>query len=100
MASVEIEIGGRRYTVACRDGEEAQLKSVASIVDKRARDAASALGSLPEAQLLLFTALMLADDVSEMRNGGSGPPAEDPALANALERLAERVEALAERVEA
>ena len=35
MASVEVEIAQRKYSVACRDGEEEHLRSVAAIVDRR-----------------------------------------------------------------
>ena len=103
MASIDVEIAGRKYSVACRDGEEAHLRSVAALVDKRARDAADALGSLTETRQLLFTTLLLADDIQDMQSGGKGPtpPAPvDEGLVAALESLAERVEALARRLEA
>lgn len=101
MASVEVEIAARKYSVACRDGEEAHLRSVAAIVDSKARDAASALGSLSESRQLLFASLLLADELKEHRSGQPRPaPAEiDPALVDALERLAGRVESLAEKLE-
>ena len=103
MATIDIEVGGRRYNVACRDGEEAHLHSVAAMVDQRARDAAQALGSLTETRQLLFAALLMADDIKEMRAGAGipdpPPPPPDPAVAQALERLASRVEALAESLE-
>ena len=103
MANIDVEIAGRKYSVACRDGEEAHLRSVAALADKRAHDAATALGSLTETRHLLFTALLLADDVKELQAGGPGPaapPEPDPRLAEALEALADRVEALARRLEA
>jgi cell division protein ZapA len=101
MASVEVEIAARKYSVACRDGEEEHLRSVAAIVDGKAQDAASALGSLSEARQLLFASLLLADELKEHRSGLAPPPAAepDPALADALERLAQRVESLAEQLE-
>ncbi|HYJ81951.1 MAG TPA: cell division protein ZapA [Allosphingosinicella sp.] len=101
MASVEVEIAQRKYSVACRDGEEAHLRSVAAIVDSKAQDAASALGSLSEARQLLFASLLLADELKEHRSGQPpAPRAEpDPAVADALERLAGRVERLAEQLE-
>ena len=103
MASIDVEIAGRKYSVACRDGEEAHLRSVAALVDKRARDAADALGSLTETRQLLFTTLLLADDIQDMQSGGKGPPPPAPVdegLVAALESLADRVEALARRLEA
>jgi cell division protein ZapA len=101
MASVEVEIAARKYSVACRDGEEEHLRSVAAIVDGKAQDAAAALGSLSEARQLLFASLLLADELKEHRSGQAPAPAAepDPALADALERLAERVEGLAEELE-
>jgi len=101
MASVEVEIAARKYSVACRDGEEEHLRSVAAIVDSKAQDAAAALGSLSEARQLLFASLLLADELKEHRSGQPKPaPAEiDPAVADALERLAGRVESLAEQLE-
>ena len=100
MASVDIEIAGRRYTVACRNGEEDHLRSVAEIVDRKALDAAEALGSLSEARQLLFASLLLADELKEARGGVAAPaPAEDPGVADALERLARRMESLADRLE-
>ena len=101
MANIDIEIAGRRYNVACADGEEDHLKSVAALVDRRARDAGQALGSLSEARHLLYAALLLADD---LKDGGSGvaiaEPQPDPEVAEVLEALASRVEALADRLEA
>jgi len=103
MANIDIEIAGRRYNVACRDGEEAQLHSVAAMVDQRAHDAATALGSLSETQQLLFAALLIADDIKEIRAGAGipepVPPPPDPAVAQSLERLAQRMESLADSLE-
>ena len=103
MANVDIEVAGRRYNVACRDGEEAHLFAVAAMVDQRARDATEALGSLTETRQLLFAALMMADDIKEIRAGAGipepPPPPPDPAVAQALERLAARMEALADSLE-
>ncbi|HWH18607.1 MAG TPA: cell division protein ZapA [Allosphingosinicella sp.] len=107
MASVDVEIASRRYSVACRDGEEEHLRSVAAVVDGKAREAAQALGPLSEARQLLFASLLLADELKEREAGAAPPPPPpapqepeyDRAVATALERLAERMEMLAERLE-
>ena len=103
MASIDVDIAGRRYDVACRDGEEAHLRSLAAMVDKRAGDAAQALGSLTETRQLLFAALLIADDLKEACAGAGlpdpTPPPPDPAVAEALERLAARLENLAASLE-
>jgi cell division protein ZapA len=98
MAMVEIEVAARRYSIACRDGEEAHLKDVAALVDRKAHDAAQALGGLSEARQLLYASLLLADELLEARSGADVTP--DEVAADALERIADRVERLAARLEA
>jgi cell division protein ZapA len=103
MANIDIEVAGRRYNVACREGEEEHLRSLAAEVDRRAQDATGALGSLTETRQLLFAALLIADDIKEIRAGAGipdpVPPPPDPAVAQALERLAARVESIADGLE-
>lgn len=103
MANIDIDVAGRSYSVACRDGEEDHLRALAAIVNKRAEDAAEALGGLTEARQLLFAALLIADDLKDARAGAGlpdpTPPAPDPAVADALERIAGRLESLAATLE-
>ncbi len=103
MANIDIEVAGRRYNVACRDGEEEHLHAVAAEVDRRAQDAVTALGSLTETRQLLFAALLIADEMKEVRSGAGipdpVPPPPDPAVAQALERLAARMESLVDSLE-
>jgi len=108
MAAVEVEIAARRYSVACRDGEEAHLRAVAAIVDRKAQEAAEALGNLSESRQLLYASLLLADEVKDRRSGANPPleaatapdaAEEDEFAVEMLERLAERLESLAQRLE-
>ncbi|WP_380875048.1 hypothetical protein ACFB49_02990 [Sphingomonas sp. DBB INV C78] len=100
MAEVDLEIGGRRYAMACRDGEEAHFHRLAAIIDRKMTQAAQAVGGLNEVRQFLFAALLLADELDDGRKGQPRPvPAIDPAALTALERLADRLEALAERVD-
>lgn len=98
MADVTLEIGGRRYDVTCRDGEEPHLRRLAELVDAKAGQARAAVGGVNEVRQLLLAALLLADELLEAR-GGAAPAAVDPATADAIERLAARAERLAERLE-
>lgn len=98
MAEVTIEVGGRRYDVACRDGEEDQLRVLARLVDEKAMHARSTVGGMNEARQLLLAALLLADELADLRQGQL-PPDTDVALAGAVEQLASRVETLAEHLE-
>ena len=103
MAHVDIQIGGRQYELACRDGEEEHLRSIARMLDRKAADVSQSMGGLNEARHLLLAALLLADELNDVRTATAdnrlGATAPDPALANAVERLAERMESLAERLE-
>lgn len=106
MAEVDIRIGGRKYELACRDGDEDRLRSLAAMVDAKATEAARGMGGLTEVRQLLFASLLLADELSEER---ARPPAaaplptssggDDEEAAAVVEWLAERVEALAARLE-
>ena len=100
MANVDVEIASRTYTIACRDGEEAHLQALAANVDRKARDAAAAVGNMGETRQLLFASLLLADELKEVRAGSPvAAPETDAVVAETLERLADRVELLAQRLE-
>lgn len=100
MAQVDIQIGGRQYELACRDGEEEHLRSIARMLDRKAADVSQSMGGLNEARHLLLAALLLADELNDVHaRARPNTPEPDPALATAVERLAERLESLAERLE-
>nr|MBA3896547.1 cell division protein ZapA [Sphingomonadaceae bacterium] len=52
-----------------------------------------------EARQLLFAALLLADELSEMAGGAIPAPPADPRIAPALDTLAARIEAVADALE-
>jgi cell division protein ZapA len=100
-ALVDISIAGRTYQVACREGEEENLRTAARMVDAKSREALSGLGTLSEARQFLFASLLLADQLIDKRPEAaaqvSAPP--DPELVNRAETLAARLESLAETLE-
>lgn len=98
MASVRLDIAGRNYDVACRDGEEENLRAAAQLVDAKSREALAGLGALSESRQLLFASLLIADHLLE--KPGATPAAADPALAPRVNALAERLEKLADTLEA
>jgi cell division protein ZapA len=102
MAEADVIIAGRPYRVACRDGEEENLRSAARLVDAKSREALAGLGTLSEARQLLFAGLLLADQLIERQPDGaaSATAASDPQLVNHAERLAQRLESLADSLEA
>ena len=103
MSNVTLSIGGRNYTVACGPGEEAHIEGLGRTIDAKLSSLPSLAGQ-SEARTLLFAALLLADEVHELRSGSSGraEAADDgsAAAAEALETLAGRLESLADQLEA
>jgi len=65
MASVAVTINGRRYEIACEEGQEAQLSRLGRYVDDRVRQLAAAVGQLGDARLMVMTSLLLADELSD-----------------------------------
>ena len=65
MPDVMFDIGGRSYTVACGDGEEALLQSAAARLGTEADHVVKSGQNLPESRVLLMAGLMLADQLSE-----------------------------------
>ena len=107
MAQVGVAINGRTYQIACDDGQEEHLKHLATYVDKRVAELIAAVGQVGDMRLLVMTALILADELSEMADdlqrlqtgNGAAPHANDAALASTLDSLAEKLESIAERLE-
>jgi len=98
MAEVELLIGGRSYAIACRDGGEDHLRTLAKHVDRKALEARAAVGDMNEARQMLFAALLIADEMAEA--AAAIPSAKpDPRLAESLNALATRIEAVADALE-
>ena len=99
MSNVTLSIGGRQYTVACASGEERHVETLGLAIDGKLQGLASVSGQ-SEARTLLFAALLLADELHELRSGAApnGPVADNRA-AVALESVAVRLEGMADRLE-
>ena len=96
MAEVVLEIGDRRHTVACREGEEEAVRTLGAAVAERWPTANRAAGGLGGERAMLFVALMLADALDESQRR---PPEPGAASRSMLEGLAERLETLARTLE-
>ncbi|MEW9856783.1 cell division protein ZapA [Novosphingobium sp. M1R2S20] len=105
MSNVHLSIGGRSYTVACADGEEEHVSSLGQMIDTKI-SANSGLKQQGEPRMLLFAALMLADELHEARSEleiARATPAKPGPVSAEIEdrvtRIAERVEILARHLE-
>ena len=98
MAEVELTIAGRPYKVACRNGEEENLRAAGALVDAKSREALAGLGTLSESRQLLFAALLLADQLVDGREFDI-PTELDASVTERATKLAERLESLADALE-
>ena len=101
-ALIDLNIAGRTYQVACREGEEENLRSAARLVDGKSREALAGLGTLSESRQFLFAALLLADQLIDKSPDAPAaspappmPAGPDPELVSRAEALASRLESLA-----
>ncbi len=110
MAETTLHIAGRDYVVRCRDGEEAHLAHLATMIEGKAVQARQGAAGMTEVRTLLFAALFLADELSDLSRKAAEVPApiptqlalepDDEPAAIALEALAQRIEKLTQRLAA
>ncbi|WP_178134020.1 cell division protein ZapA [Vineibacter terrae] len=65
MPQISIRIGSRSYDLACGDGQEDRTHALAAEVDACLTELRIQMPNAPEAKLLVFVALMMADRVQE-----------------------------------
>lgn len=119
MAEVNITINGRIYEIGCDNGQEGRVVDMASYVDQKLQQIARAGAAYNDAHLLVLTALVLADELFELRGAVDEPkttkrtaaaatPAaeagmsreDEAALAKVIEGLAKRIDGIANKVTA
>lgn len=67
MAQVTVHVGGNDYRLACRDGEEERLEKLGQYLDRKAEDLQQSLGQVSETRLLLMSAILVVDELLELR---------------------------------
>lgn len=107
MGQVTVRVGGYSHPVSCEDGQEAHLVSLAGEVDKRVNSIKAMGGQFGESRLLLLGALLLADEVHDLKVALSQSragqnmalPQPDPRLAERLAQIADRIEGIAQTLD-
>ena len=118
MATVNINVYGRDYAIACDDGEESHLNQLTQMVNHRVQQLLGQIGRAPEHTMLIYASLMLADELLDVtrayrrleakyKEAQSGQPEEDnnkivemeQAMAQTMQDVASRIEALAGQLE-
>ena len=102
-ATVTVQVNGRSYEVACDEGQEERVKKLAADIDKRANDLLKSVGAVGEGRILFMTALLLADELSDLKTHleaeQRAAAQTDTAVATGITALAKRLDAIAERLE-
>jgi cell division protein ZapA len=65
MATVNATIAGRQFRLACEDGQEEHLQTLARDVDERIEGLRKQFGEIGDTRLTVMAALMVADEMSE-----------------------------------
>lgn len=110
MAHVNVTIAGRPFRMACGDGEEERLETLARQVDSKIAEMRAAFGEIGDNRLTVMAAITFADDLVEVRKKVESLKSEIAALrdeqrdidarfADQTAELASAVEAAAERIE-
>ncbi len=113
MGQVAVTVNGRSYEVACDDGQEDHLVRLASYIDKKVAELVTTVGQIGDTRLLVMSALLLADELSEAYSELAALRGDDDevpdgrvpdspvneTLVTGIETLAQRVEDIAARLE-
>ena len=114
MAIVGVTIAGRTYRMACGEGEEGHLQTLARHVDATLANLRKGFGEIGDARLVIMTAITVADELSEAQrriamleerlaglvatrsDGEATRDALASDVASALDNASERVERIAQ----
>jgi cell division protein ZapA len=111
VPQVSVRINGYSYTVGCEDGQEHHLVAMAGEVENRIDSIKALGGQSGEARLLVLAALLMADELHDLRveaeslRASATRPARAPrgdgeaAAARRMAKLAARAEQIAGELE-
>ena len=94
MPEVSVQIANRDYELACGDGEEERVQELAAYVDEKIAALRRQLPGTPEVKLLVFAALILADESREARGIAKAAESARASATDSAETLATALEDL------
>ena len=94
MPEVSVQIANRNYELACGDGEEERVQELAAYVDEKVVELRRQLPGTPEVKLLVFAALILADESREARGIAKAAESARASATDSAETLATALEDL------
>ena len=99
MPQVSLTIDGHKYRVACNEGEEARLESLAGVIDDKIGEMRKAFGEIGDQRLVIMAALTIADNLAEARDAAAAERERSDAAEERAQAIATRLEALGSRLE-
>lgn len=76
MGQISIKIQNRTYRLRCGDGEEERLTALAQDVREKAERLVAEYGRISDEHLMLMSALLIADELSDERAKHGPKPAD------------------------
>jgi len=68
MPEVDINIGGKNFSVSCQIGEEQYLEAAAAALNAEAKKLGDQISKISDSRMLLMAGLMLADKTADMND--------------------------------
>ena len=68
MPEVDINIGGKNFSVACQIGGERYLEAAAAALNAEAKKLGDQISKISDSRMLLMAGLMLADKTADMND--------------------------------
>src|SRR5262245_52352428 len=94
MSQVNVSINGRQYRMACEDGQEDHLRSLAKALEERIGTLRGQFGEIGDARLMVMAAMTVADDAMEAEKKVRKLEQEIAALKDARGTSAEKAQAM------
>ena len=92
MAEVSVTINGRVYRMACDPGQEDHLARLGRELDQRIAQLRESFGEIGDTRLAVMAAIMVADELAELKRRLRTADQEVQSLKDARERAAQRNE--------
>jgi len=99
MSEVSVTIGGRKFRLACNEGEEAHLASLAGMMDEKIGEMRAASGEIGDQRLVMMAALAIADKLTEARDEAAAERKRSEEAERHARTLASRLDELGSRLE-
>lgn len=100
MSNITVTIAGKTYRMACDEGQEARLSTLAVRLDKLIGDLRSSFGEIGDLRLILMAAITILDEFEDLETKLKKLEAENNHLRNTkIAELQQRLMDMAARID-